>query len=53
MITAEEIGVYKPRLRAFAYTLDKLGVAPDEIVHVSASPSRRGPAVPRARPASP
>ncbi|MET9527669.1 haloacid dehalogenase type II [Streptomyces coeruleorubidus] len=38
VITAEEMGVYKPRLRAFEYTLDKLGVAPDEIVHVSASP---------------
>jgi 2-haloacid dehalogenase len=38
VISAEEMGVYKPRLRAFEYTLDKLGVAPDEIVHVSASP---------------
>jgi 2-haloacid dehalogenase len=38
VITAEEMGVYKPRLRAFEYTLDKLGVAPHEIVHVSASP---------------
>jgi 2-haloacid dehalogenase len=38
VITAEQMGVYKPRLRAFEYTLDKLGVAPDEIVHVSASP---------------
>jgi 2-haloacid dehalogenase len=38
VITAEEMGVYKPRLRAFEYTLDKLGVTPDEIVHVSASP---------------
>jgi 2-haloacid dehalogenase len=38
VITAEQMGVYKPRLRAFEYMLDKLGVAPDEIVHVSASP---------------
>ncbi|MFF7790615.1 hypothetical protein [Streptomyces sp. NPDC007991] len=32
------MGVYKPRLRAFEYAFDKLGVTPDEIVHVSASP---------------
>ena len=38
VITAEQMGVYKPRLRAFEYLFDKLGVAPDEIVHVSASP---------------
>ena len=38
VITAEQMGVYKPRLRAFEYTVDKLGVTPDEIVHVSASP---------------
>jgi 2-haloacid dehalogenase len=38
VITAEQMGVYKPRLRAFEYMLDKLGVAPGEIVHVSASP---------------
>jgi 2-haloacid dehalogenase len=38
VITAEQMGVYKPRLRAFEYLLDKLGAAPDEIVHVSASP---------------
>ncbi len=38
VISAEQMGVYKPRLRAFEYMLDKLGVAPDEIVHVSASP---------------
>jgi len=38
VITAEQMGVYKPRLAAFEYTLDKLGVTPDEIVHVSASP---------------
>jgi 2-haloacid dehalogenase len=38
VISAEEMGVYKPRLGAFEYMFDKLGVAPDEIVHVSASP---------------
>ena len=31
-------GVYKPRLAAFEYMFAKLGVTPDEIVHVSASP---------------
>ena len=38
VISAEQMGVYKPRLGAFEYMFDKLGVAPDEIVHVSASP---------------
>ncbi len=38
VITAEQMGVYKPRLGAFEYMFDKLGVTPDEIVHVSASP---------------
>ena len=38
VITAEQMGVYKPRLHAFEYMLNKLGAAPDEIVHVSASP---------------
>ena len=38
VITAEQMGVYKPRLHAFEYMLDQLGAAPDEIVHVSASP---------------
>jgi len=38
VISAEEMGVYKPRLSAFEYMFDKLGVTPDEIVHVSASP---------------
>jgi 2-haloacid dehalogenase len=32
------MGTYKPRLGAFEYMFDKLGVTPDEIVHVSASP---------------
>jgi 2-haloacid dehalogenase len=38
VISAEQMGVYKPRLHAFEYMFDKLGAAPDEIVHVSASP---------------
>jgi 2-haloacid dehalogenase len=38
VISAEQMGVYKPRLRAFEYMFDKLGAAPEEIVHVSASP---------------
>jgi 2-haloacid dehalogenase len=38
VISAEEMGVYKPPLGAFEYLFDKLGVRPDEIVHVSASP---------------
>ena len=38
VITAEQAQAYKPRLRAFEYMLDKLGVGPDEIVHVSSSP---------------
>lgn len=38
VISAEQMGVYKPRLRAFEYLFDKLGVTPDELVHVSASP---------------
>jgi 2-haloacid dehalogenase len=38
VISAEQMGVYKPRLQAFEYLFDKLGVTPDEIVHVSASP---------------
>jgi 2-haloacid dehalogenase len=38
VMSAEQMGVYKPRLRAFEYMFDKLGVAPGELVHVSASP---------------
>ena len=38
VISAEQMGVYKPRLRAFEYLFDKLGAAPEELVHVSASP---------------
>jgi 2-haloacid dehalogenase len=38
VISAEEMRIYKPRLGAFEYLFDKLGVTPDELVHVSASP---------------
>ena len=38
VITAEQMGCYKPRLHAWRYTLDKLGATPDEIAWVSASP---------------
>jgi 2-haloacid dehalogenase len=38
IISAEQMGCYKPRLRAFEYMFEKLGVTPDELVHVSASP---------------
>ena len=37
VITAEEIGAYKPLMKAFEYMLDKLGVGPEEITHVSSS----------------
>ena len=33
--SAEQAGAYKPRLRAFEYMLDKLQVAPSEILHIS------------------
>jgi 2-haloacid dehalogenase len=38
VISAEEMGVYKPRLGAFEHMFKKLGVMPGELVHVSASP---------------
>ncbi len=38
VITAEQMRTYKPRLRAFEYMLETLGVEADEVVHVSASP---------------
>lgn len=38
VITAEQMGVYKPRMRAFEYMLEELAASPDEVVHVSASP---------------
>jgi len=37
VLTAQQAQAYKPRLAAFEYMLDKLGVGPDEIVHVSSS----------------
>jgi len=37
VLTAEQAQAYKPRLRAFEYMLDSLGVGPGDIVHVSAS----------------
>jgi len=37
VLTAQQAQAYKPRLRAFEYMLDTLGVGPTEIVHVSAS----------------
>jgi 2-haloacid dehalogenase len=38
VINAEEMGFYKPRIGAFEYMFNKLGVTPNELVHVSASP---------------
>jgi 2-haloacid dehalogenase len=38
VISAEEMGTYKPRLGAFEYLFKKLGAKPDELAHVSASP---------------
>ncbi len=38
VITSEQQGVYKPRLRAFEGMLERLGVDRQEIVHVSSSP---------------
>ena len=38
VISAEEMGFYKPRIGAFEYMFNKLDVRPDELVHVSASP---------------
>jgi 2-haloacid dehalogenase len=35
--TAEQAQAYKPRLRAFEYMLDQLGVGPGDILHVSSS----------------
>lgn len=35
VITAEEAGAYKPSLETFAYTLQRLGCAPEEILHVA------------------
>ncbi len=35
--TAEQAQAYKPRLKAFEYMLDQLGVGPGDILHVSSS----------------
>ena len=35
--TAQQAQAYKPRLRAFEYMLDRLGCAPEDVLHVSAS----------------
>jgi 2-haloacid dehalogenase len=35
--TAEQAQAYKPRLQAFEYMLDRLGVGPQDILHVSSS----------------
>ncbi|EON14685.1 MULTISPECIES: haloacid dehalogenase type II [Pandoraea] len=38
VITAEEVGAYKPRMQGFEYMFKKLNVQPHEILHVSSSP---------------
>lgn len=38
VITAQQAGAYKPRMAPFEYMIDRLGCAPEEIVHVSSSP---------------
>lgn len=35
--TAEEAQAYKPRMQAFEYMLDRLGCAPEDMLHVSSS----------------
>ncbi len=37
VITAEETGAYKPRMRGFEYMLDLLGCGPEDVTHVSSS----------------
>jgi len=37
VITAEEVGAYKPNMKGFEYMLDKLGCGPQDITHVSSS----------------
>ncbi|GGE10335.1 hydrolase [Aureimonas endophytica] len=37
VITAEETGAYKPRMRGFEYMLDVLGARPEEVMHCSSS----------------
>ncbi|MCZ8392631.1 haloacid dehalogenase type II [Achromobacter xylosoxidans] len=36
--TAEQAGAYKPSRRIFAHAHDSLGVTPDQVVHICASP---------------
>jgi 2-haloacid dehalogenase len=37
VITAEEVGAYKPLMKGFEYMLDTLGCGPEDITHVSSS----------------
>lgn len=37
VITAEEVGAYKPLMKGFEYRIDKLGCGPEDITHVSSS----------------
>jgi 2-haloacid dehalogenase len=37
VFTAQQAQAYKPRLRAFEYTIDQLGCPPEEMIHVSSS----------------
>ena len=37
VITAQQAGAYKPNLRLFRYAHEKMGVTPDQVVHVAAS----------------
>ncbi|MFY3334279.1 haloacid dehalogenase type II [Achromobacter xylosoxidans] len=38
VVTAEQAGAYKPSRRIFAHAHDSLGVTPDKVVHICASP---------------
>lgn len=38
VLTAEEAGAYKPRMRPFEYMFDRLGCGPEDMMHVSSSP---------------
>jgi len=35
VITAEDVGTYKPDIRFFEYALDKIGAPSDRIIHVA------------------
>lgn len=37
VITAEEVGTYKPQMKGFEVMFDKLGCGPEDVAHVSAS----------------